>query len=108
MKAFVAAALWSSLALASPPSMQHIKNLVTFGDSYADLVRTGDPGGVTWPVYATDYANLSLSVFARSGATCSNKLTPRPFPSLFESQLPAYFEQKGSLNLVPQETIYTL
>jgi phospholipase/lecithinase/hemolysin len=47
MKAFVAAALWSSLALASPPSMQHIENLVTFGDSYADLVRTGDPGGVT-------------------------------------------------------------
>ncbi|KAF9465451.1 GDSL lipase/acylhydrolase [Collybia nuda] len=84
-----------------------IKNLVTFGDSYTDVVNVGD-GGVAWPVYAARYAHLDLFPFARSGATCSNNLTFRPFPPVFESQLPDYFSQKQSLRLTPQETIYTL
>lgn len=86
-----------------------IKNLVTFGDSYTDVGSPSD-GGVAWPVYAAGYAKVSLFPFAKSGATCSNNITFRPFPSLFESQLPAYFSEKqnGTLKLHPQETVYTL
>lgn len=85
-----------------------IKNLVTFGDSYTDTVAISN-GGTQWPVYAAGYAHVNLFPFARSGATCSNNLTFRPFPSLFESQLPTYFNAtsgKGHLN--PAQTIYTL
>ncbi|KAF9267360.1 carbohydrate esterase family 16 protein [Marasmius fiardii PR-910] len=86
-----------------------IKNLVTFGDSYTDIVSVGD-GGVAWPVYAAGYAKVSLFPFAKSGATCSNNITFRPFPPVFESQLPLYFAEKnnGTLNLKPEETVYTL
>ncbi|KAJ3765584.1 GDSL lipase/acylhydrolase [Lentinula raphanica] len=86
-----------------------IKNFVTFGDSYTDIVSVGD-GGTAWPVYASGYANVSLFPFAKSGATCSNNLTDRPFPSVFESQLPTYFQETsdGSLKLSAEETIYTL
>lgn len=87
-----------------------IKNLVTFGDSYTDVVNTGD-AGVAWPIYAADYGHLKLFPYARAGATCSNNLTFRPFPSLYETQLPLYFTEKsnGSLKaLAPQDTIYTL
>lgn len=111
---FIVAAMIVSLltvstanAVGIPP--KQIKNLVTFGDSYTDIVNIGD-GGVAWPVYAARYAKLSLFPYARSGATCSNNLTPRPFPSLFESQLPAYFSAagNGSLKIDPKETIYSL
>ena len=86
-----------------------IKNLVTFGDSYTDVVSTGD-NGTAWPVYAAEYGSFQLFPFAKSGATCSNKLTNRPAPSLIESQLPTYFSsvENGSLTLDPDETIYTL
>ncbi|KAJ7148757.1 GDSL lipase/esterase [Mycena crocata] len=86
-----------------------IKNLVTFGDSYTDVVLTGD-AATAWPVYAADYAHVALHPFARAGATCSNNLTFRPFPSLFESQLPLYFTEtaNGSLQLPSENTIYTL
>ncbi|ESK90441.1 gdsl lipase acylhydrolase family protein [Moniliophthora roreri MCA 2997] len=86
-----------------------IKNLVTFGDSYTDIASTGD-GGVAWPVYAAGYANVSLHPFAKSGATCSNNITYRPFPPVFESQLPLYFSEKdnGTLVLNPEDTVYTL
>ncbi|KAJ6617512.1 GDSL lipase/esterase [Mycena sp. CBHHK59/15] len=86
-----------------------IKNLVTFGDSYTDIVATGDQG-TAWPVYAAGYAKAALHPFAKSGATCSNNITPRPFPPVFESQLPSYFAEtsNGSLKLSPEETIYTL
>lgn len=113
MGRFQVATVYALLALSASTSNAagvrpgQIKNLVTFGDSYTDVVNVGD-GGVAWPVYAAGYAHLGLFPFARSGATCSNNLTFRPFPSLFESQLPAYFSQKGSLGLKPQETIYTL
>ncbi|KAJ8080495.1 hypothetical protein PM082_017328 [Marasmius tenuissimus] len=103
----LAAAFYSTSALGVAPGQ--IKNLVTFGDSYTDVVSTGD-GGVAWPVYAAGYANVSLFPFARSGATCSNNLTFRPFPPVFESQLPLYFAEKdnGTLALDSEETVYSL
>ena len=64
-----------------------------------------------WPVFAAQDGNFDLFPFAKSGATCSNNLTFRPFPSVFESQLPTYFAEKanGSLKaLQPEDTIYTL
>ncbi|KAG6820035.1 hypothetical protein H0H93_006270 [Arthromyces matolae] len=107
-------ASWALLAVSASASStglrpNQVKNLVTFGDSYTDVVITGD-AGVSWPTYAAGYAHVSLHPFARAGATCSNNLTYRPFPSLFESQLPLYFTEKnnGSLRLNPQETLYTL
>ncbi|KAJ7826567.1 GDSL lipase/acylhydrolase [Mycena olivaceomarginata] len=86
-----------------------IKHLVTFGDSYTDVVATGDQG-TAWPVYAAGYSKTTLHPFARSGATCSNNITFRPFPPVFESQLPLYFTEtgNGSLRLPSDETIYTL
>ncbi|KAJ7434492.1 GDSL lipase/esterase [Mycena galericulata] len=86
-----------------------IKNLVTFGDSYTDVVVTGDQA-TAWPVYAADYAHVNLFPFARAGATCSNNLTFRPFPPLFESQIPLYLTEKsnGSIRVAAEETIYTL
>ncbi|KAJ7653185.1 GDSL lipase/acylhydrolase [Mycena polygramma] len=86
-----------------------IKHLVTFGDSYTDIVSTGDQG-TAWPVYAADYSKTTLHPFAKSGATCSNNITFRPFPPVFESQLPLYFTEtsNGSLKLPADETVYTL
>ncbi|KAK0470457.1 carbohydrate esterase family 16 protein [Desarmillaria tabescens] len=99
-----------------------VKNLVTFGDSYTDITTMGD-GGTMWPVYAAGYANLQLFPFARAGATSTHHATTqsrrrprrillapfRPFPSIFESQLPLYFAEKhnGSIVLDPEETLYT-
>lgn len=90
--------------LASAP----FKSLVTFGDSYTDTVLTGD-GGTAWPVYAASYANLSLYPYARSGATCSNVITPMPWASIMEYELPLYFLEthNGSVVLDPEETLYT-
>ncbi|RDB29885.1 Acetylesterase [Hypsizygus marmoreus] len=115
MRLFNNAAIWAllshSLSLVHAIGVRpgQIKNLVTFGDSYTDVIITGD-GGVAWPAYAAGYAHLSLFPFARAGATCSNDITFRPFPSLFESQLPLYFTEtaNGSLKADPWETIYTL
>ncbi|KAJ3908553.1 GDSL lipase/acylhydrolase [Lentinula edodes] len=87
-----------------------IKTLVTFGDSYTDTTAMAD-GGATWPTHAAGYANVSLFSFAKAGATCSNNLTFRPFPPVFESQLPTYFAElsNGTLpDLPPDETLYTL
>ncbi|KAH9847599.1 GDSL lipase/esterase [Lenzites betulinus] len=96
-------------ALAAGPFPGQIKNLVTFGDSYTDVDGHAD-GGIVWPVYAAQDGHFKLFPFAKSGATCSNNLTDRPFPSVFESQLPLFFTEKanGSLRLNPEETIYTL
>ncbi|KAK0456021.1 GDSL lipase/esterase [Armillaria borealis] len=94
------------LSLALAPGQ--IKNLVTFGDSYTDVVSVSD-GGTPWPIYTAQYANLTLYPYARSGATCSNNITYRPSPSVFESQLPLYFAEKdnGSIVLDPRVTLYT-
>ncbi|PCH43140.1 carbohydrate esterase family 16 protein [Wolfiporia cocos MD-104 SS10] len=100
---------FTRLSVAQGPYPGQIKNLVTFGDSYTDVHQTGD-NGTAWPVYAAMYGNFTLYPFARSGATCSNNLTYRPYPSVFESQLPLYFteEQNGSLELDSTTTMYTL
>ncbi|KAJ3773828.1 GDSL lipase/esterase [Lentinula raphanica] len=87
-----------------------IKTLISFGDSYTDTTAMAD-GGATWPSYAAGYANVSLFSFAKAGATCSNNLTFRPFPSVFESQLPTYFAEVANRTLPilhPDETLYTL
>ncbi|KAH9922175.1 uncharacterized protein B0H18DRAFT_1018378 [Fomitopsis serialis] len=91
------------------PYPGQIKNLVTFGDSYSDVYVPGD-NGTSWPTYAAMYGNFTLYPFAKSGATCSNYLTYKPFPPVFEYQLPLYFTEKynGSLELDPTSTIYTL
>lgn len=67
-------------------------------------------GGTAWPVYAARDGNFKLFPFARSGATCSNNITFRPFPPVFESQLPLFLEEtrNGTLRLNPEETIITL
>lgn len=51
--------------------------------------------------------------FARAGATCSNKLTDRPFPPLTEHQLPDYFNatRNGTIpppSIIPHETMYAI
>jgi phospholipase/lecithinase/hemolysin len=83
---------------------RQIKNLVTFGDSYTDVVHTGD-NGTSWPIYAASYANLSLYPYAVAGAACSNELTPTGVDSV-EDQLSAYFKNGTKLN--PEKTLYTL
>ncbi|EJD37643.1 GDSL lipase/acylhydrolase [Auricularia subglabra TFB-10046 SS5] len=93
------------LPLASALGLSRFKHLVTFGDSYTDVVNVGD-GGVAWPVYAAGYAHLTLHPFARSGAACSNNITPINSPPVMESQIPAF--QAAKLRLPPQETVYTL
>ncbi|KAL1672382.1 GDSL lipase/esterase [Schizophyllum commune] len=103
-----------SLAALAPNT---ITNLVTFGDSYTDVQSVGD-GGIAWPEYAVQYASdasnstVTLYPFARSGATCSNKITYRPFPSLFESQLPAYYAglDNGTVpsDVDAEKTLFTL
>ena len=131
---FVLAEHLALSAFAFGPQPGQIKNLVTFGDSYTDIVSEQcennqskcsltcitssfqdghDDGGTVWPVFAASYGNFTLFPFAKVGATCSNALTPRPFPSLFESQLPAYFAARangslGARGLAPHETVYTL
>ena len=127
------ASFFVKAALSAGPSPSQIKNLVTFGDSYTDVVCITSPpfsahhsswhahqllslqdghadGGIMWPVFAAQDGQFDLFPFAKSGATCSNKLTPRTFPSVFEDQLPAYFAEvaNGTLKLQPEETIYTL
>lgn len=100
--------LVSLLLVSGAFALPKFNQLVTFGDSYTDVVNVGD-GGVAWPVYATGYANATLFPFARSGATCSNNITFRPFPSLFESQLPAYDARIEDIGSLPAEdTLYTL
>ena len=64
-----------------------------------------------WPVFAAQDGNFDLFPFAKSGATCSNNLTDRPFPSVFESQLPTFFAERANGSLAalrPEDTIYTL
>ncbi|KAF9476240.1 carbohydrate esterase family 16 protein [Pholiota conissans] len=81
----------------NPLSSSQITAFVPFGDSYTDTFSPSN-GGTAWPVYAVGYAgkNVGLFPYARSGATCSNNLTFRPFPSLFESQLPLWEQEKAN------------
>jgi len=107
---FVSGAVGSNLNKGAGTSIQpkQIKNLVTFGDGYTDVRTLGAPNaGTRWPVYAAGYTSVSLFPFARSGATCSNNITFRPYPSVFESQLPTYFRSNAA-KMDSKETLYTL
>ncbi|KAH7890290.1 carbohydrate esterase family 16 protein [Phlebopus sp. FC_14] len=98
-----------SLAIGVAPGQ--IKTFVTFGDSYTDSsYYPAADGGYAWPTYAAGYGPFNLYGFARSGATCSNDLTYRPFPPIMGWQLPAYLNetQNGTLSLNPEETMYTI
>ncbi|KAA1477925.1 GDSL lipase/acylhydrolase, partial [Dentipellis sp. KUC8613] len=105
----VALVLPVQVAAAHGPSPHQIKNLVTFGDSYTDVAIVSN-NGTQWPVYAAGYAHVNLFPFAHSGAPCSQKLTPRPFPSVVENELPEYFADVKARNISvrPDETLYTL
>ncbi|THU95077.1 carbohydrate esterase family 16 protein [Dendrothele bispora CBS 962.96] len=96
----------------NPLGPDQITSFVTFGDSYTDIVSKGDgPDAQAWPVYLSGYTNTTLFPFAKSGATCSNNLTFRPFPPLFESQLPAYFDflaNETSPKVGGNDTVFTL
>ncbi|KIJ64027.1 carbohydrate esterase family 16 protein [Hydnomerulius pinastri MD-312] len=98
-----------SLAVGVAPGQ--IKNFVTFGDSYTDSsYYPAADGGYAWPTYAAEYGPFNLYGFARSGATCSNYLTYRPFPPILEYQLPLYMNEtyNGTLHLNPEQTMYTI
>lgn len=79
--------------------------------SYCSLYQnqTGD-NSIAWPIFAAQDGGFQLFPFARSGATCSNKLTDRPFSSVFEGQLLLYLAEvhNGTIHVNPEETIYTL
>ncbi|KAI0630546.1 GDSL lipase/esterase [Trametes polyzona] len=110
----------SDFTLASLPPNQ-ITNLVTFGDSYTDVVWVAD-GGVAWPTYAVGYASdtrkanggspVNLYPFAMSGAVCSTAFTPSDFAPVIESQVPFYAEsvKNGSVpaSVNGNNTLYTL
>jgi len=73
----------TTLSWAAGVAPGQIKNFVTFGDSYTDSsYYPSADGGYAWPTWAAMYGDLNLYGFARSGATCSNLLTYRPFPSV--------------------------
>lgn len=72
-----------------------LNTLVTFGDSYTDVVNTA-VNATAWPVYAASYAHATLLPFAQSGGACTNTLTPRPFPSVMENQIPSYTQDIGT------------
>ncbi|EJD37627.1 hypothetical protein AURDEDRAFT_199603 [Auricularia subglabra TFB-10046 SS5] len=105
MRALVPLAAVTLACLAGAGPLPRFKNLVTFGDSYTDTVLVLD-GGTPWPVYLADYANLALKPFARAGATCSDKITTLFFPSVMESQIPAYEDSNPYPPTGP--TVYTL
>lgn len=106
-----AASLLVSLTSASAKGIlpNTIKNLVTFGDSYTDVVNVFD-GGAPWPIYLADYANLTLFAFAQAGAVCNQNLTPRSdFPAVVQDQIPEYFDALAAGNITgdANNTLFT-
>jgi phospholipase/lecithinase/hemolysin len=99
----------ASSALLPRARATSFSKLVTFGDSYTDTVSVSN-GGTQWPVYAAGYANATLYPFARSGAPCSQLLTPRPFPAVVQDEIPTYQADlaNGSISVPPEDTLYTL
>lgn len=96
--AFIASSYLAMGVFARNPLRENqITAFVPFGDSYTDTFSPSN-GGTAWPVYAVGYAGeqVSLFPFARSGATCSNNITLRPFPSVFESQIPTWQQEKNN------------
>ncbi|CAE6516430.1 unnamed protein product [Rhizoctonia solani] len=101
-----------TLALMGTCTAFQLKNLVTFGDSYTDNTMNGD-AGYRWPDHVAFMSNGSVSVydFAHSGATCSNKLTPRIYRPVLEAQIPEYFANvtvKATTGKPRQNTTYII
>ncbi|KAL1662995.1 GDSL lipase/esterase [Schizophyllum commune] len=102
-----------------------ITHFVTFGDSYTDVFLAGD-GGRSWPLYVMDYvdagtanASLTLHPYAMSGGICSHALNNLPWPSVFEEELPAFYNDSsdGTLDgsapgvlgdIAPDNTLYSI
>ena len=55
-------------ALATGVLPKQIRNLLTLGDNYTDIVIAGN-GGTAWPVYAGRLLWCFLVPFSKSGAT---------------------------------------
>ncbi|KAF5354174.1 hypothetical protein D9756_007087 [Leucocoprinus leucothites] len=82
-----------------------LKALVTFGDSYTDTTWITNGGTIQWPQYVARYAGIDLYPYAKSGATCSNNITYRPFPPI-----PTFLgdERNHTIRLNERETLYSL
>lgn len=80
-------------------------------------------GGYIWGHYVSEWANVNVYDYAVSGAVCSNKITPKPFPilgrnfpSVAEYEIPAfladseYTTPSGDkfLDIPPEETVYSM
>ncbi|KAG8833908.1 hypothetical protein FRC17_009867 [Serendipita sp. 399] len=85
-----------------------ISTMVTFGDSYS--VQNVGSGRIQWQDWVAGYAGVTLYDYARSGATCSNALTPRIYGGVTEDELPVYFQQvsNGTIHINPDKTVYTI
>jgi phospholipase/lecithinase/hemolysin len=86
-----------------------MKNIVVFGDSYSDVDYVWD-GGIPWPVYVERYSGARLYPYATSGGTCSNKIVEKPYPSVFEYQIPKYLGDQKSGKTAPSldDTLFTI
>jgi len=93
-----------------PFHKNQLKALVTFGDSYTDTTFISNGGTIQWPQYVALYAGIDLYPFAKAGATCSNNMTFRPFPPVFESQIPTFLDEKNNhtIKLDQKNTLYSL
>lgn len=102
---FASACLASgSLAASSSPESPALTNLVSFGDSFTDegrmiywIMNNGThpapgtllpesnetfSGGYTWPRFVAQKTGAKSINYAFGGATCSRRITNRPFPML--------------------------
>ncbi|KAK2743705.1 hypothetical protein FQN55_007108 [Onygenales sp. PD_40] len=114
----LALALSLRLVSANSWTLQGMKSLVAFGDSYTDESRLGyfiehqeappvgwigpesnstASGGQSWARYVSQYTDSELYNYAVSGAVCSNDVTPRyfesidaPFPAVEQYEIPAF------------------
>jgi phospholipase/lecithinase/hemolysin len=90
------------------PWGEDLKHLVQFGDSYTDSTFYVVTNGTTWGEYLAGYAGLQLHNFALSGATCSNKSTPRLYTDIETNQLGSYYNYTSNHTLPASETLYTI
>jgi hypothetical protein len=93
-----------------PFHKNELKAFVTFGDSYTDTTWITNGGTIQWPQYVARYTGIDLYPYAISGATCSNNITYRPFPPVFESQIPTFLGDKKNhtIKLNERDTLYSL
>ncbi|PYH95491.1 GDSL lipase/acylhydrolase family protein [Aspergillus ellipticus CBS 707.79] len=137
---------WLEVALAGRWGPTSFRNLVTFGDSYTDdtrinyfynhngsappvgwvepIANVSSSGGYIWGEYVAQYASLTHRYnYAVSGASCSNKITPRTasatvgdYPSVLEYEVPAFIADnkyhlpsgQKFLEIPPEESIFSI